>query len=450
MTQTADRGGADVPGGPAEPPPGAASAVAVDVGVDSDIDIDVPAGSLWRHRDFLLLWGGQTVSDVGSAVTTLALPLLAVTVLRASTFEVSLINVLTSVAFLLIALPAGVLVDQVRKHGLMMWSDLARGLLLGSIPLAAVLGHVTLWQLYLVATAAGTLSVFFDVSYQSYVPVLLEGEQLVDANGKLGATNSFAGLVGPSLGGALVGLIGAAKAISADAVSFAVSALSLLLIRTPEPRPQRRAEHVTFRAAMHEGLSFVLRHPILRKIVACTGTANFFSSGTAAVEIVFLVRILHASTEVVGALFSLAAVGGVLGGLTAGRLGRRIGTARIIWVAALVPTPLFLLMPLARPGWGVLLFAVGVFALYFLAVVYNTAQVSYRQRICPPELLGRMNASVRWIVWGTMPLGSLFGGVLGSWIGVRDTLWVCAVGGILAGSWVFFSPLRTMRDVPGE
>lgn len=277
MTQTADRGGADVPGGPAEPPPGAASAVAVDVGVDSDIDIDVPAGSLWRHRDFLLLWGGQTVSDVGSAVTTLALPLLAVTVLRASTFEVSLINVLTSVAFLLIALPAGVLVDQVRKHGLMMWSDLARGLLLGSIPLAAVLGHVTLWQLYLVATAAGTLSVFFDVSYQSYVPVLLEGEQLVDANGKLGATNSFAGLVGPSLGGALVGLIGAAKAISADAVSFAVSALSLLLIRTPEPRPQRRAEHVTFRAAMHEGLSFVLRHPILRKIVACTGTANFFS-----------------------------------------------------------------------------------------------------------------------------------------------------------------------------
>jgi MFS family permease len=444
-TETADRGGAQTPGGPERPPPGATSSATCAPASTAE---NAATPSLWRHRDFLLLWTGQTVSDIGSAVTALALPLLAVTVLKATTFEVSLLNVLTSVAFLLIALPAGVLVDQVRKHGLMMWSDVARGLLLGSIPLAAVLWHVTLWQLYLVATAAGTLSVFFDVSYQSYVPVLLEGEQLVDANGKLGATNSFAGLVGPSLGGALVGLIGAARAITADAASFAFSALSLLLIRTPEPRPERRAEHVTFRAAMHEGLSFVLRHPILRKIVACTGTANFFSSGTAAVEIVFLVRILHASTGVVGALFSLAAVGGVLGGLTAGVLGRRIGTARIIWVSALVPTPLFLLMPLARPGWGVLLFAVGVFALYFLAVVYNTAQVSYRQRICPPDLLGRMNASVRWIVWGTMPLGSLFGGALGTWIGVRDTLWVCAVGGMLAGLWVFFSPLRALRDVP--
>jgi len=408
------------------------------------------AGSLWRHRDFLLLWGGQTVSDVGSAVSTLALPLLAVEVLHASTFEVSLINVLTSVAFLLIALPAGVLVDRVRKHGLMMWSDLARVLLLGSVPLAAAFGHVTLWQLYVVAVGAGTLSVFFDVSYQSYVPVLLDGEQLVDANGKLGATNAFAGLVGPSLGGALVGLVGAAKAVTADAVSFAVSAVSLLLIRTAEPAPRRRTEHVTFRAAMGEGLSFVLRHPVLRKIVACTGTANFFSSGTGAVEIVFLVRVLHESAGVVGALFSLGAIGGVLGGITAGRLGRRIGTARIIWVSALVPTPLFLLMPLAQPGWGALLFAVGVFALSFLAVVYNTAQVSYRQRICPPELLGRMNASVRWIVWGTIPLGSLFGGALGGWIGVRQTLWVCAVGGMLAGLWVLFSPLRSMRDVPAN
>jgi MFS family permease len=406
--------------------------------------------SLWRHRDFLLLWGGQTVSDVGSAVTMLALPLLAVSVLKATTFQVSLISILTSLAFLLISLPAGVIVDQVRKHGLMMWCDVARFALLGSIPLAGVLWHVTLWQIYLVGTLAGILSVFFDVSYQSYLPVLLDGEQLVDANGKLGATNSFAGLVGPSLGGALVGFVGAAKAIAADAGSFAASAVSLLLIRTPEPKPDKRAEHITFGAAMREGLSFVVKHPILRKIVACTGTANFFSSGVGAVDIVFLVRTLHASPTVVGVVFSLAAIGGVLGGMTAGWLGRRIGSARIIWVSTLVPSPLFLLMPLARPGWGVLLFAVGIFAQYLLGVVYNTAQVSYRQRICPPQLLGRMNASVRWIVWGTMPLGALFGGALGTWIGVRQTVAVCAVGGMTAGLWVFFSPLRHLRDVPAD
>lgn len=405
-------------------------------------------GSLWRHRDFLLLWGGQTVSDMGSAITTLALPLLAVSVLKATTFQVSFIIFLTYLAYLLITLPAGVLVDQVRKHGLMMWCDLARTALLGSVPIVATLWHVTLWQIYLVALFGGALSVFFDVAYQSYVPAIVQGEQLVDANGKLGTTNSFAGLLGPSIGGALVGLIGAAKAVAVDAASFAISALSLVLIRTPEPKPERRAEHVTFRAAMHEGLSFVVKHPILRKIVACTSTSNLFSACFGAVEIVFLVRTLHASPALVGLLFSLGAVGGLVGGLTAGWFAKKVGSARIIWASILLPAPFSLLIPLAQPGWGTLLFAAGNVAFSLSALLYNSAQVSYRQRICPPELLGRMNASVRWIVWGTLPLGALMGGALGTWIGIRPTLWIGVVGSALAGLFVFFSPLRTMRDVP--
>jgi MFS family permease len=407
-----------------------------------------PSGSLWRHGDFLLLWGGQTISDMGSAVTTLALPLLAVTVLKASTFQVSLIIFLTYLAYLLITLPAGVLVDQVRKHGLMMWCDIARVVLVGSVPIVAILWHVTLWQIYLVALFGGALSVFFDVAYQSYVPALVQGEQLVDANGKLGTTNSFAGLLGPSIGGALVGLIGAAKAVAIDAASFAISALSLALIRTPEPKPERRAEHVTFRAAMHEGLSFVVKHPILRRIVACTSTANLFGSSFQAIEIVYLVRVLHAKPVIVGVLFSLGAIGGIIGGLTAGWFATKFGSARIIWASILIPAPLLVLIPLATPGWGTLLFAAGNVVLSFSGLLYNSAQVSYRQRICPPELLGRMNASVRWIVWGTLPLGSLLGGALGTWIGIRPTLWIGVVGSALAGLFVFFSPLRTMRDVP--
>ena len=408
------------------------------------------ARSLWRHRDFLLLWGGQTVSDVGSAITTLALPLLAVTLLRASTFEISLITFLTYLAYLLITLPAGVIVDQLRKHGLMMWCDVARMVLVGSIPITAALWHATLWQVYVVALLGGTLSVFFDVAYQSYVPALVQGEQLVDANGKLGTTNAFAGLLGPPLGGALVGLVGAATAVLIDAVSFAVSALSLALIRTPEPKPERRAEHVTFRAAMNEGLGFVVRHPILRRIIACTATGNFFSASYQAVEIVYLVRMLHASPTVVGLLFSLGAIGGLVGGLTAGWFAKTVGSARIIWASMLVPVPLYLLIPLARPGWGTLLFAAGNFAFSFAVLLYNTAQLSYRQRICPPELLGRMNASVRWIVWGTLPLGALLGGGLGTWLGVRPTVWIGVLGDGLAGLFVFFSPLRGMRDVPDE
>jgi hypothetical protein len=385
--------------------------------------------SLWRHRDFLLLWGGQTVSDAGSAVTTLALPLLAVTLLDASTFQVSVITFLTYLAYLLITLPAGVLVDQVRKHGLMMWCDLLRALLVGSIPLVAVLWHATLGQIYAVALLGGVLSVFFDVSYQSYVPTLVQGEQLVDANGKLGTTNSIAALLGPSLGGALVGLIGASKAVAVDAGSFLLSALSLILIRTPEAKPDGRAAHVSFRAAMGEGLRFVLGHPILRRIMLCTATANLFGSLYQAIEVVFLVRTLHASP-------------------TAGAVARRVGTARVIWLAMVAPAPLYVLIPLSTPGWGVLMFATGNSAFSFGALLYNTAQLSYRQRICPPELLGRMNASVRWIVWGTLPLGSLLGGALGTWLGLRPTLWVGVAGTATAGLFVYFSPLRGLRDVP--
>ena len=406
--------------------------------------------SLWRHRDFLLLWSGQTVSETGSSVSQLALPLLAVTVIKATTFEVSVLTFLSSLAFLLIALPAGVVVDRVRKRRLMLGCDFARMLLLGSIPLVAVLWHVTLWQLYVVAGAVGVLTVFFDVAYQSYLPVLIDKDQLVDGNGKLGTTQSVAQFVGPSLAGALVGFVGAAKTVAADAISYAVSTVSLALIRKPEPRAEDEphAERVTFRAAMAEGLHFVVKHPILRQIVACTGSSNFFSSATGAVEIVFLVRTLHATPTEVGLVFTLGSVGGLLGGVLAGRLTKWVGSARIIWLSQMLAGPFGLMIAGAQPRWGLLLFGFGYVAFWMSAVVYNVAQVSYRQSICPPELLGRMNASVRWIVWGTLPIGALFGGVLGTVIGLRPTLFVGAIGGWAAALFVFFSPLRRMRDVP--
>ncbi|WP_370149983.1 MFS transporter [Streptacidiphilus sp. EB129] len=411
-------------------------------------DADPPG--LWRNRPFLLLWGGQTVSEIGSSVSTLALPLLAVTTLRASTFQVALLGMLGYLPFLLLSLPAGVLVDRLRKRPLMLWCDVARMLLLGSVPLVALLGRVPMGQLFAVALGVGALSVMFDVAYQSYLPTLLSTRQLVDGNGKLGTTQALAQFVGPSLAGALVGLLGAARAVAVDAGSYALSTVSLALIRVPETGAgdEPGKPRVGFREAMTEGLVFVVRDPILRCIVACTATANLFSGALSAVEVVFLVRTLHATPVVVGAVLGLAAVGGLAGGLLSGWLARRVGSARVIWVSMLAPTPLFLLIPLSRPGWGVLLYSLGWAAFSAAGTVYNTAQVSYRQSICPPELLGRMNASVRWIVWGTLPLGSLLGGALGSWIGLRPTLWVCVPGACAAGLWLLCSPLRTMRDVP--
>jgi MFS family permease len=408
---------------------------------------DEPARKLWRHRNFLLLWSGQTVSEMGSAVTLLALPLTAVVVLRASTLEVGLLTSASTVAFALIALPAGAIVDRHAKRWLMIWCDLARVLIIGSVPVAAALRVLTLGQLYVVAVAAGVCTVFFDVSYQSYLPALIPAEALVDGNGKLGATQSFAQVAGPGVGGALVGLFGAARAMSADAISYAVSVASLLAIgaREETPHPEQRQR---LRKEIAEGLSFVLRHPILRKVAACTGTANLFGSTAMALEIIFLVRVLHVRPAEIGLLIAVAGLGGIAGGVLSGRLSRLIGSARIIWFSMLVLSLPQLLIPLAEPGWPVVLFVIGMAGFWFSAVVYNVAQVSYRQAICPPRLLGRMNAAVRWVVWGTLPLGGLLGGAFGTWLGVRPTLWIGFAGSWAAGWWVFFSPLRTMRDVP--
>lgn len=412
------------------------------------------ATSLWRHRNFLLLWSGQSVSEIGSSVTRLALPLTAVVALRASTFQVGLLTSASTLAFALIALPAGALVDRWAKRRLMIWCDVARMVIIGSVPLAAAFGALTLGQLYAVAVTAGVGTVFFDVAYQSYLPEVVEREHLVEGNGKLGATQAFAQVTGPGLGGALVGLVGTARALTADAISYAVSVASLLAmgVREEAGPAEDTGPRTTLRAEIAEGLSFVLGHPVLRKIVACTGTANLFGSMGTALELVFLVRVLRVRPADTGLLIALASLGGVAGGLLSGRISRRIGSARVIWFSMLVLGFPALLIPLAGPGWRLAAFPVGMAFFSFSAVVYNVAQVSYRQAICPPRLLGRMNAAVRWVVWGTLPLGGVIGGALGTLAGVRPTLWIAFAGSWAAGWWVFFSPLRRQRsfdDQPG-
>ncbi|MDQ1447568.1 MAG: hypothetical protein QOC79_539 [Actinomycetota bacterium] len=403
---------------------------------------------LRRHRDFMLLWTGQTVSEVGSSVTTLALPLVAVLVLHATTFEVGALAACTNLPFLLVALPAGAWVDRWRKRSVLLWGDAGRVLVLGSVPVAQAFHHLGLAQLYLVALSAGVLTVFFDVAYQSYLPALVARDELVEANAKIGASQSFGQVVGPSLGGVLVGALGAAYTVAVDAVSFAVSAVATFGIRDRETQLPPTDVPRNLRREIREGLSFVLRHPILKKVVGCTATANFFSGAAFAIEAVFLVRILHASPGVIGLVLSLGSIGGLLGAIFARRIARRVGTARIIWLSLAVTAPFGFLIPFAFRGYGVLLVAGALFAISAGSVVYNTAQVSFRQAVCPPALLGRMNASVRFIVWGTMPLGAIAGGALGTLLGLRVTEFLCALGDWAAVLWVINSPLFGMRDIP--
>jgi len=406
-------------------------------------------GVLLRHRDFRLLWGGETVSELGSQVSLLAIPLLAVRTLHATTFEMGLLTAASTAAFLVVGLPAGIWVDRVRRRSVMIVADLGRMLALGSVPVAYALGGLTLAQLFVVTLSSGILTVFFDVAYQSYLPALVGREHLVEGNAKLTGSAQVAAVAGPSVAGGLVQAIGSSAAVAADAMSFLASAAIVTAIRSPESKPQvPQGGHSKLVHDIGEGLRFVFGNALLRAIAATTATSNLFSGVAAAVEIVFLVREVHASPGVIGLLFSMGGIGGVLGAFVAGPMARRFGGVRatIIGIGGNVGA---LLIPLTMPGVGLLFFGFGTFAIGFSAVVYNINQVSFRQRLCPDRLLGRMNATMRFVVWGVLPIGALIGGVLGSVLGLRPTLWIGAAGEALAGVWLLASPLRSMRDFPG-
>jgi MFS family permease len=405
--------------------------------------------SLWRHRDFLLLWVGETVSQVGTMVSHLAIPLLAATALGATPWDMGLLVAAEHGAFLFVGLPAGVLLDRVRRRPVMIAADLVRFALLASIPVAWALGVLTFAHLLVVALLAGVATVFFDVAYQSVLPAVVGRAGLVEGNAKLESTRAAAHATGPALGGGLVQLVGAAAAVLLDAVSYLVSAAFLLRMRTREAVPARDPAR-SLRAEMAEGLRYVLGHPLLRPIALTTGTGNLFSGVLAAVSVLFLARELGQPPALIGLVLAAGSAGGVLGAFTAGRWIRGRGQARTIVTSLLVTGPFALVLPLTTPGAGLGWFALGTAAVAYGSVVYNVAQVSFRQSVCPDRLLGRMNASIRFLVWGTIPIGGLLGGALGELLGLRATLLVTAVGLVLSPVWVVASPLRRLRDLPTE
>jgi MFS family permease len=407
-----------------------------------------PAG-LWRHRDFRHLWAAETVSQVGTQITLLALPVLAVTLLHATPLEMGVLAALETAAFLLIGLPAGAWVDRWRRKRVLVVNDLVRMVALASLPIAWALDALSLWQLFLVAAITGTATVFFDIAYQSYLPALVAADQIVDGNGKLESSRAVAQVAGPGVTGVLLKVLGAPVLIAFDAVSFLVSALFIGRIRHVDTVPDRAARR-PLRTEIAEGLGFVVRHPLLRRIVACTGTANFGSAMSGALLVLYSLRVLGLSESALGIVFAAGSVGGLVGAVTGARFARWVGEGRAIPLSSLVVVPFTALIPLAVVGAPALLLVVGWFGFSWAVVAYNITQVSFRQRLCPPHLLGRMNASVRFIVFGTQPLGALLGGALGGWIGIVPTLWISVGIAGLAAVWVVASPLISMRELPRE
>jgi MFS family permease len=407
-------------------------------------------GSLWRHADFMKLWTAETISQVGSQVTLLALPLVAITVLDASAFEVGLLSTVEFAPFVLVGLPAGVWVDRLRRRPVLVAGDLGRAAVLLSIPVAYQLGVLTIGQLYVVGFVTGVLTVFFDVAYQSYLPALVASDQLIDGNAKLEISRSGAQIAGPGLAGGLIDLLTAPLAVLVDALSFALSAVFIGLIRRREPAPERgpaERRSGAMRREMAEGLRYVLGHRLLRPVAACTATANLFSAVVYAVVILYMVRELGLRPAAIGLVFAAGNVGFLAGAVASGRLASRIGVGRAIVLGEGIGGLGLLAVPLAPPSSAVPLLVTGLAVSTFGATVYNVNQVSLRQAITPARLHGRMNATMRFMVWGTLPLGSLLGGALGTVIGLRPTLWVGAVGGLLAVLPVALSPVRSLRRI---
>jgi MFS family permease len=406
-------------------------------------------GRLWRDGEFLKLWSGQAISEIGSQVSVLALPTVAILVLGATPFQVGLLAAFEFLAFPVLGLVAGVYADRLRRRPILIACDVGRLLALASVPIAFEFNVLSMPQLYVVALVTGIGTVFFDVAYQSYLPALISRADLLEGNTKLQVTGSVAQMAGPALAGFLIQLVGPARAVGADAASFLVSVASLLWIRRQEPSPKPTAESGRrgFFSEMWEGIRVVFGNATIWKIAGCTSTSNLGTNIFYAVYLIFAYRVLHLSPGTIGIIFGVGAVGGLLGALSAGWIARRIGLGPTLLVTMVAFGLALVLVPFAQFGLAVPLLLAATFISSFCNPVYNINQVSLRQAITPDRVQGRMNATVRTVIWGTMPIGSLIGGVIGSTYGLLPAMYIGIGETLLAGFWILLGPIR-LREQP--
>ncbi len=414
---------------------------------------------LARSSDYRKLWTAATISLFGTQVSLVAIPVIAVLLLDAPAYQVALLGTVEFLPFLLFTLPAGAWVDRLPRRLILVVGDFGRAASLVSIPIAYELGVLSIWQLFIVGFVNGTLTVFFDVADQSFLPAILEPDDLIEGNSKLQISGSAAQVLGQPLGGGLVGLLTAPIAVLLDAVSFVLSGGLIFWIRKREPK--RVAEGVVtaegspgpvagIRAEIAEGLRYVLGHPYLRYIAASTGLSNLFSNIAFATFAVFTYRTLELTPFMVGVIGGLGSVGILVGALIAGRIAERIGVGRtILWSIAL-SGPTTLLAAFAQPETAVPLLTASIFLGSLTGVVYNINQVSLRQAITPERIQGRMNATMRFLVWGTIPIGTIIGGILASFplIGARGALVIGGVLGCFSFVPILFSSVRSLKRIP--
>lgn len=403
-------------------------------------------GLLRRNADFRKLWAAGAISQLGTYVSNLAIPLYALLGLHASVLEVTLLTTMRTGANLLVGLPAGALVDRMRLRPVMIAADLGRMLLFASIPVAAALHWASIGQLYVVVFLGGVLTIFFDVANTTHLPLLIGKDDLVEGNARLQINQSVAASLGPSIAGVLVQWFGAPFAVVLDALSYLASAIGVRAIRTPEPPATPKADRPPLFGEIKAGLRFVFGHQVIRPIAGYLFTQAFFQgAGFTGLLTVFLVGPLRLTPGLIGLLGGVSMLGAVAGALLAPRVARKLGTAPALLASGIAMGIGALLVPLAQPGALVACYVVGNAIVGFSIILNIVTEVSICQAACPDELRGRMTATMRITYYGGLPLGSLIGGLVGTAIGVRPTIWAAAIGIAAAAIWLI-GPARSVRD----
>ncbi len=409
--------------------------------------------SVIRNRNFQFLWAGQTISVIGDQMSGLALPVLAVTMLHATEWQVGMMNAAGLSMFLLIGLPAGAWVDRWHKRRVMILADIVRMLAVLSVPLVYFSGQLNMWYLIFTAAIISIANVFFDVAYQSVLPLMLPKDQMAKANSALETTMQSASIGGPAIVGLLLTVVKAPILMLVDAFSFLVSWVAISRIKIDETAVPKH-ERKPLRTEIVEGVRFVAKHPIISRITLTTSVSNFFTSGITTLLPILILREMAVPAPIYGLTFTVGAIGGLLGALSTTWLGKVIGQGNVVIYAMALSSLATFAFPVAaiinNNYIGVPLILAGLFLISFTALVYNITQVSARQALCPEHLLGRMNASIRFFVWGVMPISALTAGALATIFGIVPIMIAGAAGASFAVIFLITSPLRGMKNIVAE
>ena len=416
-----------------------------------DYATEVPHGgtSLWRNRPYVALLTGETVAAIGVEIAQVAIPIIAVTYLVASEFQIGVLGMAEGIAFLLLSLPVGAWVDRVSRRRVMIGANLVRACAMAMVPILWFSGVLDVPQLMAIALTISAAAVFFDTAYMSIVPGLVTREQLNDANSRLQISSETARAAGPGLGGLLAKVISAAWLPLAATFGYLVSAIAIWRIPADEPPPRAHDSH--FLKEIREGITFVFGNRYIRPVVVSTAVSNLFGSIAFTMMPVLLLRELGLGPAAFGLMVTVSSIGGIVGAFTAPWWARRFGDGHAIVVTyVFAALPMFLVATsfLVPRTAAIIIVGVSGFWIVMGIVAFNVVQVSMRQRQSPPRMLARMTASIRTVIWGIGPLGALLSGIVATHWGLATAFWIGAIGNGIGVLFLVFSPLWRLRAVP--